>query len=826
MGVLMSDIRYAFRQLRKSPGTTALLVLMLAFAVGGNTAMFVVVDSVMLRPLPYQNAEQMVFIGSNAGEFGPTSWMNYRDIREQAQSLESLGAYSLDLGIVSDRNGLVSVAAPSVTPSLFKLLGVQPILGRTFLEQEGQAAGPQVAVISAGLWREMFGGDREIIGKTVTINGQAHVVVGVMPQDFRFPESAGEDINKGLWLPLQPSAEMLNTRGYNVLYVVAKAKPRVHPAQLQTELDAIALHIRQADPKATSALAFRSTAYKNMLTFSVRAVFTALVVALAIVLLIACGNVTSMVSARCLGRQQEFAVRTALGARRSRIIRQLITEGAILSVLGSGVGLALAGFTISVVHRLPPGTLPRGSDIGFHWSVALVLVTIATGITILSSLLPALLMIRTGAQQALQAGRTLGQSRLQTKIGGGLVAAEVALSVLLLVATGLLFRTLWKLQHAQIGFEPTRVTEFTATPADTAGTTGLAVADAEHVPASIAVVTYGPLLERMRQIPGVQEAALTSAPPFSGVDLQTRFRVVGQPRDREHAFQARLAVVSGQYERAMGTPVIRGRAISAEDVPTGPQVAVINETLAKKYFGTKDPLGQQLEVGGKAAGMPIPYTIVGIVGDAVDKSVSQPPQPLLLLPYQQLPTTSLFYQPLLKTLVCFVVKTSADIDLQSAMRSVFHEKAASFALDNFQTLQEAIDQSNFTHRIGLYLVSAFAGMAILMVAIGLYGVLAQYVSSRRRELGIRLALGATRRNVLFMILWRGSMLILVGLGLGVVLALSMARLVTSFLFGITPLDISTYLVTILVLLAIGNIAALTPAVSAAGIEPSRALRDE
>jgi predicted permease len=383
-----------------------------------------------------------------------------------------------------------------VTPSLFKLLGVQPILGRTFLEQEGQAAGPQVAVISAGLWREMFGGDREIIGKTITINGQAHVVVGVMPQDFRFPESAGEDINKGLWLPLQPSAEMLNTRGYNVLYVVAKAKPRVHPAQLQTELDAIALHIRQADPKATSALAFRSTAYKNMLTFSVRAVFTALVVALAIVLLIACGNVTSMVSARCLGRQQEFAVRTALGARRSRIIRQLITEGAILSVLGSGVGLALAGFTISVVHRLPPGTLPRGSDIGFHWSVALVLVTIATGITILSSLLPALLMIRTGAQQALQAGRTLGQSRLQTKIGGGLVAAEVALSVLLLVATGLLFRTLWKLQHAQIGFEPTRVTEFTATPADTAGTTGLAVADAEHVPASIAVVTYGPLLEQ------------------------------------------------------------------------------------------------------------------------------------------------------------------------------------------------------------------------------------------------------------------------------------------------------------------------------------------
>jgi len=825
MGIL-SDFRFAVRQLRKSPGTTALLVVMLAFAVAGNTEMFVVVDSVMLRPLPYRNADRMVFIGPNAGEFAPISWMNYRDIQDQAQSLESLGAYSLDLGIVSGRNGLVSVVAPSVTPSLFKLLGEKPILGRTFLEEEGQSAGPRVVVISEALWREMLGADREIIGKTITINGQAREVVGVMPQDFRFPESAGEDMNKGVWIPLQPSGEMLNRRGYNVLYVVAQEKPRVHTAQLQQELDAIATRIRRADPSAASTLAFLATPYKNMLVSSVQAVFTALIVALAVVLLIACGNVTSMLSARCVGRQQEFAIRTALGAQRGRIIRQLITEGAILSALGSGVGLALAGLTIAAVHKLPPGTLPRGSDIGFRWSVAFVLVATATVITILSSLVPSLIMIRTKGPQALSGGRTLGQSRLQNKIGGGLVAGEVALSVLLLVATGLLFRTLWKLQHTQLGFEPARVTEFTATPADTAGTTGVAVADADHVQASIAVVTYGPLLERMRQVPGVQEAALTSAPPFSGIDLRTRFYVVGQPKDREHAFQAHLAVVSGQYEQAMATPVIRGRAIGEDDGPNAPLVAVINETLAKKYFGTKDPIGQQLEIGGKTAGMPQPYTIVGIVGNAVDRSVSQPAQPVLLLPYQQLPTTSLYYQPLLKTLVCFVVKTRADIDLQSAMRSVFHEKGASFALDNFQTLQEAIDQSNFTHRIGLYLVGAFACMAMLMVAVGLYGVLAQYVSSRRREIGMRLALGATRQNVLFMILRRGSMLILVGLGLGIVLALSMAKLVTSFLFGITPLDVATYVVAIFILLAVGNIAALTPAISAAAIDPSRTLRDQ
>jgi putative ABC transport system permease protein len=825
MGVL-SDIRYAIRQLRKSPGTTALLVVMLAFAIGGNTAMFVVVDSVMLRPLPYLNADRMVFIGPNTRDFGPVSWMNYRDIREQAQNLESSGAYSLDLGIVSDRNGLANVLAPSVTPSLFQLLGEKPILGRTFLEEEGLASGPHVAVISEALWRDMFSADREIIGKAITINGQARVVVGVMPRGFRFPESAGEDMSRGVWLPLQPSGEMLNKRGLSVLYVVAKGKPGVNTAQLQHELDAIAKRIRQADPEAPSTLAFSATPYKGLLISSVQSIFKALVVALVVVLLIACGNVTSMLSARCIARQQEFAVRTALGAQRGRIIRQLIIEGGILSALGSGVGLALAGLAIAAVHKLPPGTLPRGSDINFRWSVGFILVAIATAITILSSLVPSLLMIRTKAQQALQGARTLGQSRFQNKIGGGLVAGEVALSVLLLVATGLLSRTLWKLQHTQLGFDPSRVTEFTATPADTAGTAGLAVADADHGPTSIAVVTYSPLLERMRQIPGVQEVALMSAPPFSGIDLRTRFRVVGQPKDREHAFLSRLAVVSGRYERAMGTPVIRGRAISEDDVPNAPLVAVINWTSAKKYFGAIDPIGQQIEIGGKTAGLPMPYTIVGIVGDAVDKSVSQPPEPLLLLSYQQFPTTSLLYQPLLKTLACFVVKTEYGVDLPTAMNSVFHEKGANFALDNFQTLQAAVDQSNFAHRIGLYLVSAFAGMAVLMVALGLYGVLSQYVSSRRRELGIRLALGATRRNVLSMILRRGALLVSVGLGIGIILSLSGARLVTSFLFGVTPLDVTSYLIASSLLLVLGNTAALAPAISAARIDPGRTLRDE
>jgi predicted permease len=791
-----------------------LAVLTLALGIGANTAMFTVIESVLLQPLPYPHSDRMVYIGpADANSFQSTSWVTSRDVRDQAQKLEE---------------GSVSVVTPGVTPNTFKLLGVQPLLGRTFTEDEGQPGGPQVVLLSEGLWKQAFNSDREIAGKTIRVNGRARTVVGVMPESFLFPELAGQDLHKGVWLPIQPTTEMQKDRGSHFFYIVARLKPGVAIAQAKAELGAIAQYVHQTDPEKGKDIAFRIASYQEMLTGSVRDVFLALVIALGLVLLIACGNVTNLLIARCLSRQQEFAVRSALGAGQLRLVRQLFVEGGLLSALGCVFGLGIAWLAVSLVHKLPPDTIPRDEAVAIHWPVLLVVAGIATLTTVLTSLLPALFVARTDPQPALQAAsRGLGSRSIGSRVSGWLVTAEVALSTLLLIATGLLFHTLWNLEHTRLGFDVTRVSTFTSMPADASGFANMNVSKSnEPAPTSVATLFYQPVLERMRHVPGVQEAALISSPPLSGIDMNTSFTLVGQPKDPTHTFDARISAVSGGYERLMGTPVVRGRMITDNDSANAPYVMVINETLARKYFTEKDPLGQQVDLGGEGTGTIKPYTIVGIIGDQVDNRVSYPPKPLLLVPYEQVPSTSLFYQLLIKTVVFFAVKTHGNIAVAPAMRDVFRQTAPDFALDNFQTMQQAVDASNFSQRLGLYLTGSFAGMAILMVIAGLYGVLAQLVSYRRREIGVRLALGSTRQKILGMFFKQGLVLVLAGLVLGVVCALWAGRLVKSFLYGVKPLDAWTYAGVGVLLIVVGCLAAVIPARRAAAVEPIEALRDE
>ncbi|HSK44201.1 MAG TPA: ABC transporter permease [Candidatus Binatia bacterium] len=828
MHMLLQEVRFAARQLCKAPGFAALAVITLALGIGANTAMFTVIESVLLRPLPYQHSDRLVYVGPAEGAgFQSTSWVTYRDVREQAQTLEDVALYSEDVGVVQGKEGSVSVVTPGVTPNTFKLLGVQPLLGRTFLEEEGQTGGPQVVLLSEGLWRQAFNADQQIAGKTIRVNGQPRTVVGVMPAGFRFPETMGQDLHKGLWLPIQATTEMQRDRGSHFFYVIAGLKPGVTLQQGQAELQAISQHIRQIDPEKGKDIAFRIAGYQEMLTGSVRAVFLALVVALGLVLLIACGNVANLLIARCLGRQQEFAVRSALGAGQLRLVRQLFVEGGLLSLLGCALGFGLAWFAITAVHKLPQDTIPRGEDIAIHWPVLLALAAIATLATVLTSLLPALFVSRTDPQPALQsASRGLGSRSIGARVSGWLVALEVGLSAVLLIATGLLFHTLWNLEHTRLGFDVTRVSTFTAMPSDASGFANMSVAKKnEPAPTSIATLFYRPTLDRIRQTPGVQEAALISSPPLSGINMNTSFMLVGQPKDPGNTFDARISAVSGGYASLMGTPVVRGRMITHDDGANAPYVMVINETLARKYFAGKDPLGQQIDLG-EGTGAIKPYTIVGIIGDHVDDGVSLPPKPLLLVPYEQVPSTSLFYQLLIKMVVFFAVKTRGNIAVAPAMRDIFRQTAPDFALDNFQTMQQAVDASNFSQRLGLYLTGAFAGMAVLMVIAGLYGVLAQLVSYRRREIGVRLALGSTREKILGMFLKQGLMLVLTGLVLGVVCALWAGRLVKSFLYQVQPLDGWTYAGAAVLLIVVGALAAVIPARRAAAVEPIEALRDE
>ncbi|HET9399449.1 MAG TPA: FtsX-like permease family protein, partial [Candidatus Acidoferrales bacterium] len=566
----------------------------------------------------------------------------------------------------------------------------------------------------------------------------------------------------------------------------------------------------------------------QMLTGSVREVFLALVVALGLVLLIACANVANLLLARCLARQHEFSVRAALGASRWRLVQQLFAEGALLSVLGCAAGFGLASWAVAGVRLLPADTIPRSEEIGVHWQVVLILAAIATATTILSAILPALLVSRTGPQGALLASsRGAGTRSIRRHLSAFLVSGEVALSALLLVATGLLFHTLWNLEHAQLGFDVSHVTTFIAMPADASGFSNMTVTkDTEHAPPSVATLFYKPALDSMRAMPGVQDAALDTSPPLSGLQMGTSFRVVGEPQDKEHAYEARMTAVSGGYARLMGTPIVRGRMISDDDTPSAPPVIVVNETLARKFFGAKDPIGLQIDLGGAQTGILKLPTVIGVIADQIDKSVSAPPDPLIMIPYQQVPTTSIYYQALLKTIVNFLVKTRTDIAVAPVARSVFRQAAPDYALDNFQTMQQAVDQSNFSRSLGLYLIAAFAGLAVLMVVAGLYGVLAQIVSTRRREFGIRLALGASPGGILGMVLRQGLGFISAGIVVGIVIALFAGKLVRSFLYHVNPSDAWTYAGVVTILLLVGAAAALLPARRAASVEPMAALRDE
>lgn len=826
MQSLVSDLRGAVRQFRESPGLALLAILTLALGIGANTAIFTVIESVLLRPLPYSGADRLVYVGAqDKPVLAATSWLNYRDIRDRAQQWESIAAYSEDVSVVQTHDQSESVVAPRVTTNLFSMLGVPPLLGRVFTPAEGQAGGAPVVLLSEGLWRQTFQSDPAIIGKDVRIGGTPHTVVGVMPESFRFPETMGPEMREAIWLPMQPTAEMLKDRGYHFIHVVGKLKPGVSRIQAQRELDVIAKNIPRS--KDEDALVFHATSYQEVLTGPVRPILYSLFAALGLVLLIACANVSNLLIARCLGRQKEFAVRSALGASRFRLVRQLLAEGLMLSLGGCAVGILLAQLAMEAVRKLPEGTIPRADAIAIRWTVVVVLGAIAMGTTVLSSLLPALLVVRANPQGALQASsRGIGSRGTSRKLSGWLVAGEVALSTLLLVATGLLFHTLWNLQQSRLGFDATHVTKFSAMPADAAGFSGMAVSeDTSKAPPSVAALTYQPLLERMRQIPGVQSAALITTPPLSGMDVGTSFEIVGRAKDKNNP-DARISAVSGEYARTMGIPILRGRMINDSDSATAPFVLVINDALAKKYFPGEDPLEKQLDLGGKETGMIKPYTIVGVLADQVDSNVGAEPRPLLLVPDQQIPTTSLFYQALLETVVSFVVKTRGDIPIAAEMRSVFHDNAPGFALDEFQTMQAAVEKNTFSQRLGLSLVGSFAGLAVAMVVAGLYGVLSQLVSYRRREIGVRMALGATRQSVARLILHQGSVLIGSGLVAGLLLAFATARLIKGFLYQVQLLDVWTYVAVAVALLAIGGIASLVPARKAASIEPMEALRME
>ena len=827
---MMHDLRLAARQMRNAPGFAAAAVLTLALGIGANTAMFTVIDSVLIRPMPYPEADRLVSIGQAGREnFGATSWPTLQDLRKQSKTLADVGGYVQDVAILQGNQGGKTLLGTKVTCNVMSLLGVRPTLGHTFSEDDCVEGAPPTVLLSESLWRQDFGTDPHIVGKTVRIGNVPHTVIGVMPAHFSFPQEAGAGTAaKGIWLPSRLSAE-IRRRGFTLYQMIGRMRPGATISQVRAELTAEATNIRRENSKETVGLSFRVRSYRATITGAIRPVFYALAAALGLVLLIACANVANLQLSRCLARHHELAVRAALGAPKWRLLRELLVESGALSVVGALVGLQLALGILQLVRLLPEDLIPRASEIQLRWGVLTVLGGLATTATMLSGIVPALVAMRAEPQAALRgSGRGVSQQTGTTRVAGWLVMGEVAIAGVLLVGCSLLFHTLYNLQHKQLGFGIADVVTFTATPPTSAGYLAGTSTGNQKRPA-IARQVYAPLLAKLRALPGVQQAALASSIPFDGVDLGSSFSINGRKNmtpEEEKAQDATIRVMSGGYMQAIGTPLIAGRPISDGDSEESLFVVVVNEAFARKFFAGKDPLGQLLNLGGKETGMEKPYTIVGVTADAAQENLVDRAEPEMMLSYRQVPEHSLFYPILLGSATKFVLRAAAGQQVSNEIRRAVRREAPGFAIDDLRTMQTTVDKADLSQRLGFYLTGGFAGIAVAMVMVGLYGVLSQLISQRRQEIGIRVALGATSRSIVGMILRQGGTLIAAGTVVGLLAAGALGRTIQSFLYDVRPTDVWSYAAAASGLLAIGLLAALIPARRASAIEPIEALRAE
>ena len=831
---MLDNIRFALRLLRKNPGFAALGIVTLALGIGANTAMFTVVDSVMLQPLPYPDGNKIVAITPGASQSDAvqtTSWLNYVDLQREARQFRAVAAYNIDFAILRTSEMSQATAAVKATASLLDVLGARPALGRTFVADDNEPGAPAVVMLTAPFWREHFGSDPAVIGQKVRLGDQPYTIVGVLPADFRF---AGNDASQGVWIPFQPNPDALRQRNWNLLFVIGSLRPGVSLPGAQAELISISRGIVKKDPQHAKDLSFRLLPLRDVITSRVKEVFIALLGALILVLLIACANVANLQLARCLARAQELAVRTALGASRRKLLVQMLVEGGVLCVFGAAVGLGLSEVMLAGIRRLPPDLIPRADEIHFRLSLFVMLLFATLVVTLLSSVVPAVMATLIDPQSLLQEGtRGASGGRGRARLSSIMVAGEVALSVILLVAGGLMFRTLYNLQHIQLGFNEENITSFIAFPGDAAGFFSVKQSQNLDQNDSIALRRFKPLEERLRQLPGVMDVGFASVIPFENIDLHGRFAIAGQsnPQDPSSVPRALIRAVSGGYARAMKISVVRGRAITDDDLAHSPFAVTINATLARRFFPGQDPIGQRINFGvdqNEMArnGMPQAYQIVGVMADSLQSQIAQPIEPEIDLPYPQIPVKSVYYPLLVTQETNYMVRTHGLIEIASAIRELFREAAPDFALDNFQTMKAAHEQADFNQRLGLYLVASFAGIAVIMVLAGLYGVLSQLVGQRRHEIAIRMALGANRVSVLVLVLRRGFILMGFGMAAGLTVAVGVEQSIKSFLYGVSPIDGVTYIGVVIALVLVGTLAALIPARRAALIEPTQALRGE
>jgi predicted permease len=812
---LALDLRYGLRVLSRSPGFSVATILVLALGIGANTLIFSVVNAVLLRPLPFQDSSRIMqiwhvpparsFPGLTLFSVSPA---NYLDWQSQGHSFEEMAAYGGATFNIGGKERPEAIQAAPVAAGFFSILRVHPALGRTFSPEEDRPGQGHVVVLGNTLWRDHFGADPGIIGRNIVLDGETYNVIGVMPPKFKFPDFAQ------LWVPLAWTNEKRAVRGNHNYMVIGRLKTGVDILSAKAEISAISSRLEQLYPEDDKGWGATLVPLREQIVGDVRPALLVLLGAVAFVLLIACANVANLVLAKTLSRRKEIAIRTALGASRLAVLRQVLVETVMLSLTGGALGLFLARFGMTLIVKLLGDRLPRATEITLDAQVLTFTVFVALFAGILAGVLPAVRFTRTDVSEALKQGQSRGSSDSGgSKTRGLLVISEVALSLVLLIGAGLMLRTLWQLSRVQPGFDPNNVLTM-AIPVP---------ATKFHSPAA-QISFFDRVLQRVRATPGVEAAGVIDDLPLDNGGSHQAITIEGQPvvpmADQP---EVDIRLVSPDYLRTMRIPLIRGRDLTDADAAGRSAVVLISASLASRFWPNEDPLGKHVTLTffPDAA-----REVVGIVGDVKLDSLDETrPVATVYRPLDQVSAPP--SEPWRSFGMSLAVRTSADpMSVVSAVTSAVHQVDAEAPVADVNSMEGLISASLSPQRFNMLLLGAFAGLALLLAAVGIYSVLSYTVRRRVREIGIRMALGATHSDVLSMVVADGMKPILVGVGIGLAAALALGRVVSSLIFGVRATDPLTFALVAALLVAVGLLATVIPAYRATRVEPVRTLREE
>ena len=807
MGTVLQDLRYGLRMLRKSPGFTLVAVLTLALGIGANTAMFSVINTVLLRSLPYPDADRLMVVWKTMSNGSPNAFSTpaFLEMRQQGDILAHMGAFSNASFNLSGNQTPERIAGGKMNYDLFSVLQVQPVLGRAFSPEEDVAGAGHVVLLSNALWRTRFASRPDIFGSVVTLDGAPYTVVGVMPRGFHVISD-----KELFWVPLQ--LESVNaqaaSRSVHWLFAFTRLAPGSSVEQTQTVLNAIAARLKAQDPTGEGGFGVTLQSIREFSVGNVKPALLMLMGAVGFVLLIACSNVANLLLARGTMRQREISIRTALGAVRFRIILQLLTESVLLSLMGGVLGVGLAWAALQVLLAIHASSIPSVETVALNSTVLVYTALLCGVVGILFGIAPA------WEASGVNLGDTLKEGSRGSSTGFGkhrvvLVVTETALASILLIGAGLLLKSLWRTEGVDPGFNPAGEMTFrVGAPAQYAG---------ERVP-----VFYQQVLEQVRTLPGVQSAVLARNLPMSGGDPSMSIAIEGTPPPPSQIpIVTRFRAIGPAYFTGLQIPLISGREFDEHDTASSPKVAIVSESLAKLYWPKENAMGKRLRPelpGGEWC------TVVGITADVRHWAADVTDvEPTAYYPYTQVPEAFL---PLLEGTMSIAVRSANPAGLLSSVRSAIAQVDSTVPIYEVKTMEEMVADSGSLRRFDMWLIGAFAALALLLAAIGVYGVMAYSVSQRTREIGIRIALGAQRGNVLQLILKQGARLAVAGVIVGWVGAFALTRLMESLLFQVSARDFGTFSLVPLVVLAMILAGCYIPALRATRLDPVVALREE